>query len=168
MFREAEALDAVLVFDEAEGLFGARNTDAADGASRHDTLNVGILLHHLETFTGICVVITNIRAAIDAAFFRRFSHVVEFPAPDAAMREKLWRAMIPKECPVADDVDLPALARNYALTGGCIKQALLRAARHAALRPEGQRRLTQEALRSSCDEERKKDSSSMTPEGIYA
>jgi SpoVK/Ycf46/Vps4 family AAA+-type ATPase len=70
VFTDATNNDAVLVFDEAEALFGTR---AGSGdASRHDTMNVGLLLHHMETFNGVVMVITNMKQAIDEAFFRRF------------------------------------------------------------------------------------------------
>merc|ERR1712054_510037 len=68
LFEEARGEDAVLVFDEAEGLFGSRSGDNG-GSSKHDTLNIGLLLYHLENFQGIVVLCTNCKNQIDEAFF---------------------------------------------------------------------------------------------------
>ena len=69
VFADGKDVDAVLVFDEAEGLFGSR--DGEGGTATHDKQNVGVLLHLIETYPGVSVVITNHRDQIDAAFFRR-------------------------------------------------------------------------------------------------
>ena len=71
VFAEAKGQDAVLVFDEAEGLF-AQRTNEGGSTSRHDSMNVGILLHHMEEFSGIVVAITNRYEQVDTAFHRRF------------------------------------------------------------------------------------------------
>eukprot|EP00935_MAST-01C_sp_MAST-1C-sp1_P000007 g7.t1 len=136
VFQEAKACDAVLVFDEAEGLFGTRGDSGGEGAGRHDTINVGVLLHQMETFGGLVIVISNLRERIDKAFFRRFKFVLEFGMPSAELRAKLWRLILPAEAPTSDDVDLKALARDYELAGGSIKSAVFRAASRAALRDD--------------------------------
>ena len=76
IFANAKSKDAILVFDEAEGLFGSRQSSGGS-TSRHDNLNVGLLLQYIENFSGICVVITNMKESIDEAFFRRFRFVLE-------------------------------------------------------------------------------------------
>jgi SpoVK/Ycf46/Vps4 family AAA+-type ATPase len=134
IFENAKAVDAVLVFDEAEGLFGARSSDGGDGSSRHDTMNVGVLLHHIETFPGVVVVITNLRERVDSAFFRRFKFALEFRVPNETLRARLWRLLIPEEAPLAEDVNMEELARRFPLTGGAIKSAVFRAASRIALR----------------------------------
>ena len=63
IFANAKSKDAILVFDEAEGLFGSRQSSGGS-TSRHDNLNVGLLLQYIENFTGICVVITNMKESI--------------------------------------------------------------------------------------------------------
>ena len=138
---------------QAEGLFGSRS-EGEGTTSRHDTVNVGVLLHHIETFPGIVVVITNLQERVDAAFFRRFKFVLEFPKPSLAERSRLWRLLIPAEAPLAPGVDFEFLARRYDFTGGNIKSAVFRAASRAALRSTpGERIITYEDLKRACDEE---------------
>lgn len=135
VFADAKKRDAVLVFDEAEGMFASREIQGSTSGSRHDNLNVGILLQHMETFNGVCIAITNTKDAIDEAFFRRFRFVLEFEMPDRDERERIWKAMVPKNCPLAEDVSLGTLASRYEMmNGGSIKNALFRAATTAALR----------------------------------
>jgi SpoVK/Ycf46/Vps4 family AAA+-type ATPase len=157
VFDSAKSKDVVLVFDEAEGLFGERSSSTSDGVSRHDNMNVGLLLQYMESFTGVCIVITNKENLIDDAFFRRFNYVVQFERPNTTMREKIWKTMIPNECPLRNDVDLPNLAQRYQFCGGDIKRALFHAAMKAALRNhESERMITQNDLESACHEVEKK------------
>ena len=159
--------EAVLVFDESEGLFASRSSDGGS-TSRHDSMNVGVLLHHMETFSGIVVAITNRFVQIDTAFHRRFKFILEFPMPDAATRAKLWRQLIPKEAPLAADVDLAALGDGYELSGGSIKSAVFRAAVEASLQPEEAKRvITMEALHAAAKEEVEKDGDGKRPQGMY-
>lgn len=154
VFREANQKGAVLVFDEGEGLFGARSQGGDSSTGRHDTLNVGLLLQHVENFSGVCIVITNHRDVIDEAFFRRFHYVLEFELPGPGQREKLWGFIVPKECPLAKDVKLSILANRYEMCGGDIKSALLRAASRAALRLKDKDRVvSMKDLELSCKEE---------------
>lgn len=158
VFREAQGLDAVLVFDEADALFGARgDADSGTSSSRHDTMNTGVLLRQIEAFPGVCIVCTNRLRCIDDAFFRRFSFVLEFRAPEAENRRRLWEALLPAEAPRSSDVDLRALGGRFELTGGQIKSALVRAATRAALRSTLETRvITQKDLEEAADEETKK------------
>jgi len=167
VFAEAKAQDAVLVFDEAEGLFATR-TNEGGSTSRHDSMNVGILLHHMEEFSGIVVAITNRYVQIDSAFHRRFKFIMEFPIPDAATRTKLWRMLIPKEAPLGDGVDFNELGNRFELTGGHIKSAVFRAAVEASLQPEPEKRtITMERLLLAGQEEVDKDSDGKRPAGMY-
>ena len=104
VFDEAKAQEAVLVFDECEGLFAERSSEGGSTA-RHDSMNIGVLLHHMETFSGVVVAITNRFQQIDSAFHRRFKFILEFPTPNAAARGRLWRLLVPKEAPLHADVD---------------------------------------------------------------
>lgn len=167
VFVEAKAQDAVLVFDEAEGLFAQRTSDGGS-TSRHDSMNVGILLHHMEEFSGIAVAITNRYTQIDTAFHRRFKFILEFPTPDAATRAKLWRMLIPKEAPLAADVNFDELGARFEISGGHIKSAVFRAAVEASLLadPE-QRQITMAALLASGQEEVDKDGDGKRPAGMY-
>ncbi len=166
VFDEAKGVDAVMVFDEAEGLFGSRD-DSGGSTSRHDTLNVGILLHHIETFPGVCVVITNLKQKIDEAFFRRFKFVLDFTLPNAENRKKIWRLLIPPECPLSKDVDFDELGRLYEMSGGAIKSAVFRACTRAALKIAEKRVVTMADLTFAGREEMKKEGKSGVVMGMY-
>jgi len=155
IFDQAKSKDAVLVFDEAEGLFGSRKSGGAS-TSRHDNLNVGLLLQYIENFSGVCVVITNMKESIDEAFFRRFRFVLEFKMPTAVEREAIWKITLPEQCPISKDVNFKELAQRYEMSGGGVKNALLRAATAAALRDAGNNKLTQADLKKACDAEEEK------------
>ena len=131
VFDVAERARSLLLFDEADALFG-RRTEARDAHDRHANLETAYLLQRLERFEGIAVLTTNLRANLDSAFARRFEFIVEFPEPDAAAREALWRLHLPDAAPLAADLDLAELATWYALTGAQIKNAALGAAFLAA------------------------------------
>jgi len=87
LFKTARTNGAVLVFEEAEGLFGTR-TDVADATDRYANLDIGLLLYHLERFPGIVILTTNKQDTIDEAFFRRLQFNLEFPMPDAWPRSR--------------------------------------------------------------------------------
>ena len=131
MFDAAEAGHAILLFDEADALFGKR-TDVRSSNDRYANLETNYLLQRLESFGGICVLTTNHESNIDPAFQRRLSLHVRFELPDVEERARLWRAMLPAAAPVAEDVDFAALARRFAMSGGYIRNAALRAAFMAA------------------------------------
>ena len=117
VFDEAKAQEAVLVFDECEGLFAERSSEGGSTA-RHDSMNIGVLLHHMETFSGVVVAITNRFQQIDSAFHRRFKFILEFPTPNAAARGRLWRLLVPKEAPLHADVDFARWRRAPQSGGG--------------------------------------------------
>jgi len=167
VFTEAKSQDAVLVFDEAEGLFAERSNDGGS-TNRHDNLNVGVLLHHMETFGGVVVAITNRYMQVDTAFHRRFKFILEFSTPDAATRAKLWRQLVPKEAPLEDGVDFDALGERFELSGGSIKSAVFRAAVEASLEPVvAKRMITMAALHASGREEVDKDEGGKRVASMY-
>ena len=131
LFDAAEAGHAVLLFDEADALFGKR-TEVKSSNDRYANLETNYLLQRLETFTGICLLTSNHETNIDPAFMRRFSMHLRFELPDVDERAQLWRAMLPKAAPVAAGIDVENLARRYAMSGGYIRNAALRAAFLAA------------------------------------
>lgn len=131
VFDMAERSRALLLFDEADALF-ARRTESNDAHDRHANLETAYLLQRLERYQGVTVLTTNLRANLDSAFSRRFEFIVEFPEPDASVREALWRLHLPSAAPRAADVDLAELAAWYALSGAQIKNAALAAAFLAA------------------------------------
>ncbi|WCB93502.1 ATPase [Baekduia alba] len=118
IFTVAGRVNALLVFDEADALFGRRSavTDARD---RYANLEVAYLLQRLESHDGASILTTNLRQNMDAAFLRRFDYAIDFPAPSVEHRVELWRRHLPPTAPIAADVSLDALARHD-LTGGSI------------------------------------------------
>jgi SpoVK/Ycf46/Vps4 family AAA+-type ATPase len=131
LFDAAEAGHAILLFDEADSLFGKR-TEVRSSNDRYANLETNYLLQRLESFTGICLLTTNHEANIDPAFERRLSVHVRFELPDVRERAKLWRAMLPEAAPIDVGVGFEDLARRFAMSGGYIRNAALRAAFLAA------------------------------------
>jgi SpoVK/Ycf46/Vps4 family AAA+-type ATPase len=133
VFDAAEDGEIVLLFDEADSLFGKR-TEVKSSHDRNANLETNYLLQRLDAFTGIAILTTNLGTAIDPAFRRRLSLQAVFPFPDEADRERLWRAHLPCTVPTAGELDLAGLAHRFQLTGGYIRNAVLRAAYLAASR----------------------------------
>ena len=131
LFDAAEACHAVLLFDEADALFGKR-TDVKSSNDRHANQEVNFLLQRLETFSGICILTTNHETALDDAFRRRIAVHVRFGMPDLAERKQLWQALIPERAPTEGDLGFDALAERFEMSGGHIRNAVLRAAFLAA------------------------------------
>lgn len=130
IFDAAEDAGAVLLFDEGEALFARRSPEVKDSHDRHANSETSYLLQRLEGYSGIAIVTTNLRAAVDDAFLRRFRAVIDFPFPDAAQRALIWRAVLPDALP-REGIDFDALAR-LAVTGGFIRAIALTAAWLAA------------------------------------
>lgn len=130
VFDVAERTQAVLFLDEADALFGSR-TSVSDAHDRYANLETAYLLQRLDRFEGVAVLATNLRQNIDPAFTRRMDFVVEFDLPDADGREALWRLHLPAQIR-EPDVDLTALAAQYAVPGGWIRNAAIAAAFLAA------------------------------------
>jgi hypothetical protein len=130
IFREAESSQTLLFFDEAEALFGKR-TEVKDAHDRYANIEVNYLLQRIEQYEGIVVLATNLHRNLDDAFLRRLSEVIEFPAPDEAAREQIWRKHFPAEAP-QQEIDFAFLAKQFKLTGGNIRNVALAAAYTAA------------------------------------
>jgi AAA+ superfamily predicted ATPase len=143
VFEEAQRCNAVILFDEADSLF-AKRTEVKSSNDRYANLEVNFLLQRLEAHDGIVILTTNAANSIDPAFLRRIRYRVEFPEPDEHERKGLWRSMVPVQTPLASDVDFAALGRKFRLTGGHIKNAVVRAAFLAAA--EGTPAITQDLL----------------------
>jgi len=131
LFEAAESGHAVLLFDEADSLF-AKRTEVKSSNDRYANLEVNYLLQRMESFSGISVLTTNHETAIDAAFQRRLALHVRVPMPDQRHRELLWQAMFPARVELAGDLDLASLAAEFVMSGGYIRNAVLRAAYFAA------------------------------------
>ncbi|MFD5320177.1 ATP-binding protein [Streptomyces sp. NPDC127098] len=130
VFTEADRTDAVLLFDEADAVFGKRS-EVKDSHDRYANMESAYLLQRLESFDGIALMTTNLRANIDEAFTRRLDLVVDFPFPDAEQRLALWQHCLAR-VPGAEDADLKELASGFELAGGAIRSAVVTAAYLAA------------------------------------
>lgn len=129
IFEAAEASGAILLFDEADALFGKRS-EVKDSHDRYANLEISYLLQRMEAYRGLAILTTNLKSALDPAFLRRLRFVVDFPFPDAALREELWRRIFPPGTPVAE-ADPERLGR-LAVSGGTIRGIALNAAFLAA------------------------------------
>lgn len=137
IFREAELSQSLLFFDEADSLFGKR-TEISDAQDRFANMEVNFLLQRMEQYEGLVVLATNFQKNLDDAFLRRLYYAVEFPFPDEAAREKIWRLHL-AGIPVDQDVDVKFLANSFVVAGGSVRNVVLEAAFHAAeeLGPKG-------------------------------
>lgn len=131
VFSEADGVNGILLFDEADALFGKRS-DVSDARDRYANLEVAYLLQRMETFDGVAILSTNLRANLDDAFIRRLDSIVNFETPDAAARLALWEKCLGARLPRRDDVDLRFCADSFELTGGSIRAVSITAAYRAA------------------------------------
>src|SRR5207249_5340701 len=129
IFDAAEEGGAILLFDEADALFGKRS-EVKDSHDRYANIEVGYLLQRMEAYRGLAILTTNLKNSLDTAFLRRIRFVVSFPFPDAAQRAEIWRRIFPAETPL-DGVNASALARLN-VAGGNIRNIALNAALLAA------------------------------------
>lgn len=118
LFREARMQNAVLFFDECETLFGDRRSGNA---------LMTMLLTEIERFEGVAILATNLPQMLDEALDRRILVKVQFAQPDRLARREIWKKHLPDTAPLADDVDIDALADRFEMTGGYIKNAVLTA-----------------------------------------
>ena len=135
IFREAKKCNVVLFFDECDTLFAKRSDDGGSNQASNNN-KTALLLQEVEGYDGVSVLATNYKHNIDPAFFRRMKYIVEFQFPDVDTREMLWTTTIPKDTPLAADVDIRYLAEKYELVGGNIKNCILNAAFLAVADPE--------------------------------
>ncbi len=133
IFTEADRINGVLLFDEADALFGQRS-EVNDARDRYANVEIAYLLQRMEQFDGVAILTTNLRANIDDAFLRRLDAVIDFPVPDADDRLLIWRLHLPDRLPLASDVDLAFMAQRFELAGGHIRNICVTAAYLAAER----------------------------------
>jgi SpoVK/Ycf46/Vps4 family AAA+-type ATPase len=129
VFDAAEDSGAILLFDEADALFGKRS-EVRDSHDRYANIEVSYLLQRMEAYRGLAILTTNMKAALDAAFQRRLTFIVQFPFPDHKQRELIWRGVFPKTTPL-ENIDYGKLARLN-VSGGNIRNIALNAAFLAA------------------------------------
>ncbi|MGW5366316.1 AAA family ATPase [Actinopolymorpha pittospori] len=131
VFDQAERVNGVLFFDEADALFGKRS-EVNDARDRYANVEVAYLLQRMEAFDGLAILATNLRVNLDEAFTRRLDLLVEFPLPDELDRLRLWRRCFGTAVPLAADVDVEYAAKAFEMSGGDIRNVALSAAYLAA------------------------------------
>ncbi len=131
LLARAEQLDCVLLFDEADSMFGAR-TEINQANDRHANAQTNYLLQRIESFSGITALTSNNRARFDDAFMRRLDHVVEFPLPRGAARAALWNRHLGTAHRLTE-MELARLAAEIDLPGGHLRNIVLAALLHATL-----------------------------------
>ena len=129
VFDAAEASGAVLLFDEADALFGKRS-NVKDSHDRYANIELAYLLQRMESYRGLAILTSNMKALLDPAFLRRIRFVVTFPFPDVSSRADIWRGVFPPTLP-RDGIDIERLAR-LTVAGGNIRNIALNAAFYAA------------------------------------
>eukprot|EP00897_Mesotaenium_endlicherianum_P001050 jgi/Mesen1/10946/ME000096S10524 len=186
-FKDARLMDALLVLEDFQVL---RDDDEGGGASSAgitsvsawSKLSLGLLLHELERFPGICILIANniqawrwhsfffsplpssvpspllllgsIAHRLEPELLRRLRFLLEFRTPDQAVRARMWRKLLPLKVPLASDVNFDELGKRFELTSGAISAATLCAAAQAALRGDDDQRVKQKDLIDAAEAER--------------
>lgn len=129
VFDAADVSGVILLFDEADSLFGKRS-EVKDSHDRYANMEVSYLLQRMEAYRGLAILTTNLKGSIDQAFLRRIRFIVQFPFPDATQRAEIWRRVFPKQTPT-QDLDPVKLAKLN-IAGGNIRNIALNAAFIAA------------------------------------
>ena len=146
VFRAAIEADAVLFFDEADAIASRRFGSVTQGYQRESNAVVNVLLKELEDFAGVVIFATNIASNFDPAFERRIRTHILFEMPDAPARARIWKVQLHAgKTPLADDVNFAELGEKYAVAGGDIKNAVLKAAQMASAQPgpDAEKQITQ-------------------------
>jgi SpoVK/Ycf46/Vps4 family AAA+-type ATPase len=126
IFSEADRVNGVLLFDEADAIFGKRS-EVKDARDRYANVEIAYLLQRMERFDGLAVLTTNLRANLDDAFLRRLDVIVDFPMPEEEQRLRLWDLHLPPPVPRTDDIDFDFLASAFRLSGGNIRNVCVAA-----------------------------------------
>jgi len=131
VFNAAANSNAILLFDEADAIFGKRS-EVQDAHDRYANIETSYLLQKMEEYQGIAILTTNFRSNIDEAFMRRLRFTIEFPLPDISERHQIWQQIWPHHTPRSPDLDLEFLAKKFQLSGANIRNIALRASFLAA------------------------------------
>jgi hypothetical protein len=131
LFDAAEAGGAILLFDEADALFGKRS-EVKDSHDRYANIEINYLLQRMEAFSGLAILATNMKSALDNAFMRRLRFIVNFQFPGPAERKQIWQKALPPGVP-CEALDYERLAR-FSLSGGNVASIVLNASFSAAQR----------------------------------
>ncbi len=122
IFSEAGGVNAVLLFDEADAIFGKRS-EVRDAHDRYANIESAYLLQRMETFDGLAILATNLKSNIDEAFTRRLDMIIDFPPPDERSRLAIWQQCLKPPVPCGSDLDLAFCANAFTLSGGNIRSA---------------------------------------------
>lgn len=147
IFRNAAEEKAVLFFDEADAIAGRRSTGSMMAHQKETNTAVNVLLRELERFNGVVIFATNLAANFDPAFERRIRTHVLFELPGLEERERIWKVQIhPRKTPLGEEVDFRELSERFEVSGGDIKNAVLKAAASAASEdgPDGTKSISQQ------------------------
>lgn len=163
LFDAADGGGAILFFDEADALFGKRS-EVKDSHDRYANIEINYLLQRMEAYTGLAILATNMKSALDPAFTRRLRFIVNVPVPGPAERKSIWQKIFPADTPLelddpAQKIDYNRLAKVN-LTGGGIHNAALNAAFRAA---SAGSKVTMPLLIESIQTELKKSNRPITP-----
>ncbi|MEG4343064.1 AAA family ATPase [Microcoleus sp. A003_D6] len=131
IFTAAATSNAILLFDEADAIFGKRS-EVKDARDRYANIEIGYLLQKMEEYEGIAILTTNLSNNMDDAFTRRLSFIIGFPFPKEAERYQIWQNIFPDSTPRSADLDLEFMARRLEIAGGNIRNIALAAAFLAA------------------------------------
>jgi SpoVK/Ycf46/Vps4 family AAA+-type ATPase len=131
IFDEARPDMSLLLFDEADSLFSKRTKEVERSTDRYSNMDINVMLQLIERYPGITILTTNLKKAIDPAFERRFAFKITFDRPEHAERVRIWRYFLGAEVTTAEPIDFDRVA-EVSLSGGEIKNALLRASYEAA------------------------------------
>ena len=131
IFAEARGTQSILLFDEADSLF-AKRVEVKGSNDRFANMETNVLLQLIERYDGLVILTTNLKTSIDNAFERRLSFKINFPFPEWETRATIWEHLLPDTAPLGKDVDYDLLGKSFELSGGSIKNAVLRAAYRAA------------------------------------
>ena len=153
IFDAAEDGGNVLLFDEADALFGKRS-EVRDSHDRYANIETSYLLQRMEAYRGLAILTTNLKGSMDKAFLRRLRHILHFPFPGSKEREEIWKRVFPADVPT-EDLDAAKLARLH-VAGGAIRSIAMNAAFLAA--EDGMRVGMHHILRAAEAEYRKSES----------
>ncbi|MEG5051439.1 MULTISPECIES: AAA family ATPase [unclassified Microcoleus] len=131
IFTAAATSNAILLFDEADAIFGKRS-EVKDARDRYANIEIGYLLQKMEEYEGIAILTTNLANNIDDAFTRRLSFIIGFPFPKEPERYQIWQHIFPDKTPRSADLDIEFMARRFEIAGGNIRNIALAAAFLAA------------------------------------
>jgi SpoVK/Ycf46/Vps4 family AAA+-type ATPase len=135
IFTAATNANAILLFDEADALFGKRSS-VKDAHDRYANLEVSYLLQKIEEYEGLAILTTNLRGNMDDAFMRRLQFIIEFQLPNEKQRHQIWQKVFPHQTPQEPDLGLQFLAHHFELTGANIRNIALMSAFLAAATQE--------------------------------